>query len=80
MFSILLDILKIDKEVFISSVQFNYMHDLEWLMQQYPLENRFKPIYIVHGNSSDREFESQIKSFPNIKLIRVTYIFGCFIF
>lgn len=52
-----------------SSVQFNYMIDIPWLMQQYPLEFRSCPLLIVHGEQKNAKhsLEHSAKNYPNIK-------------
>lgn len=64
------DILREDKSEFVASAQFNYMHDLEWLLEQYPEENRDKPLTIIHGNSKRTELDDLAEAHSNITLIK----------
>ncbi|XP_031555938.1 tyrosyl-DNA phosphodiesterase 1-like [Actinia tenebrosa] len=55
-----------------ASVQFNYMIDIPWLMQQYPQDKRSKPLLIVHGSQgqSKTEMIKDAEQFPNIKFFQ----------
>lgn len=64
------DILEVDKSEFVESAQFNYMHDIEWLIDQYPVQNRDKPLTIIHGNSKRTELEDLAEAHSNITLIK----------
>jgi len=47
------------------------MHNVEWLMDQYPIENQNKPLMIVHGDKSDGHLKQWLEVYPNITLIKV---------
>lgn len=64
------DILSEDKSEFVASAQFNYLHDLEWLLDQYPENNRDKPLTIIHGNSKRTELDHFAEAHSNITLIK----------
>ncbi|RNA20174.1 tyrosyl-DNA phosphodiesterase 1 [Brachionus plicatilis] len=64
------DILEKDKQGFVASAQFNYLHDLEWLLEQYPEENRDKPLTIIHGNSKRTELDLLAEAYSNITLVK----------
>ncbi|XP_028677690.1 tyrosyl-DNA phosphodiesterase 1 [Erpetoichthys calabaricus] len=53
-----------------SSVQFNYCIDINWLIQQYPLEFRSKPLLIVHGEKreSKARLHEEAHPYENIRL------------
>ncbi|XP_064622504.1 tyrosyl-DNA phosphodiesterase 1-like [Lineus longissimus] len=53
-----------------ASVQFNYMTDIPWLVQQYPAEFRTKPLLIVHGEQrqSKAAIDLEASRFSHIKL------------
>ncbi|XP_065052558.1 tyrosyl-DNA phosphodiesterase 1-like isoform X2 [Rhopilema esculentum] len=55
-----------------ASAQFNYMFDLSWLMQQYPVKTRRKPLLIVHGDSgqSKANLEAEAAPFKNIEFVQ----------
>uniref|UniRef100_A0A8D0C904 Tyrosyl-DNA phosphodiesterase 1 n=1 Tax=Salvator merianae TaxID=96440 RepID=A0A8D0C904_SALMN len=54
----------------VSSAQFNYCIDVEWLIKQYPKEFRDKPLLIVHGEKreSKAELHEQAHPYKNIRL------------
>ncbi|GFS72077.1 tyrosyl-DNA phosphodiesterase 1 [Nephila pilipes] len=62
------DILTFKDGSLIKSAQFNYMFDIEWLMQQYPEKYRSCPLTIVHGEQreSKKSLEKSGARFPNI--------------
>lgn len=64
------DILALDELDFVDSAQFNYMHDVEWLRDQYPVRNRDKPMTLVHASRSSDEL-GPVSDFPNIKVVKV---------
>ncbi|XP_056666515.1 tyrosyl-DNA phosphodiesterase 1 isoform X2 [Monodelphis domestica] len=54
----------------LSSAQFNYCFDIDWLIRQYPLEFRKKPILLVHGDKREAKarLQEQAKPYENISL------------
>ncbi|KAM4690562.1 tyrosyl-DNA phosphodiesterase 1 [Rhinophrynus dorsalis] len=54
----------------VSSVQFNYCIDIEWLVKQYPEEFRDKPLLIVHGEKreSKERLHKDARPYENIRL------------
>jgi tyrosyl-DNA phosphodiesterase-1 len=60
----------LDKESFVESAQFNYCHDPSWLIQQYPRENRSKPLLLIHGSANDAMLQSATSQYSNIKLCK----------
>uniref|UniRef100_A0A7N4PZM1 Tyrosyl-DNA phosphodiesterase 1 n=1 Tax=Sarcophilus harrisii TaxID=9305 RepID=A0A7N4PZM1_SARHA len=54
----------------LSSAQFNYCFEVDWLVRQYPLEFRKKPILLVHGDKREAKARLQEKAKPyeNISL------------
>ncbi|XP_061467908.1 tyrosyl-DNA phosphodiesterase 1 [Rhineura floridana] len=54
----------------VSSAQFNYCIDVEWLVKQYPKEFRDKPLLIVHGEKreSKAELHEQAHPYKNVRL------------
>lgn len=72
------EILAIDKDDFIESAQFNYIHDIEWLRKQYPLQNRDAPLTLIHGykdkdnNKAESNLKADCKNYSNIRLIKAT--------
>jgi hypothetical protein len=67
------EILLKDKEEFVESAQFNYMHDIEWLIDQYPVESQNKPLMIVHGDKNDAHLKQWQGVYPNITLVKVFF-------
>jgi len=55
-----------------ASAQFNYMFEIPWLMEQYPLESRNKPLLIVHGDTGERKsvLETEASAFENVQLFQ----------
>ncbi|XP_061174599.1 tyrosyl-DNA phosphodiesterase 1-like isoform X1 [Saccostrea echinata] len=51
------------------SCQFNYMFEIQWLMQQYPASFRQKPLLCVHGFQGGQKsaLEADARKFTNIK-------------
>ena len=66
------DILHTSMGNLVSSAHFNYMFDINWLIQQYPVEFRSKPILVIHGEqrSSKSELEKECQAYSNIQLIQ----------
>ncbi|XP_022432007.1 tyrosyl-DNA phosphodiesterase 1 isoform X1 [Delphinapterus leucas] len=54
----------------VSSAQFNYCFDVDWLVKQYPPEFRKKPILLVHGDKREAKahLHAQAKPYENIAL------------
>ncbi|XP_005992768.1 tyrosyl-DNA phosphodiesterase 1 [Latimeria chalumnae] len=54
----------------VSSVQFNYCIDVDWLIMQYPEDFRKKPLLIVHGEQRESKARLQKVALPykNIRL------------
>ncbi|XP_064007503.1 tyrosyl-DNA phosphodiesterase 1 [Pogoniulus pusillus] len=52
----------------VSSAQFNYCIDVGWLVRQYPLEFRKKPLLIIHGEKRESKAEllAQARPYENI--------------
>ncbi|XP_046910280.2 tyrosyl-DNA phosphodiesterase glaikit [Dermatophagoides farinae] len=61
----------------IESIHFNFLYNLEWLIDHYPANCRNSPIYIVFGNSPQSRIESC--SYSNVKLcsIKLNGIYSC---
>ncbi|XP_055351629.1 tyrosyl-DNA phosphodiesterase 1-like [Paramacrobiotus metropolitanus] len=55
-----------------ASIQFNYMFDIPWIVDQYPPEFRDRPMMIVHGDSttssSGQLLRQDASQFPHITL------------
>ncbi|XP_071961744.1 tyrosyl-DNA phosphodiesterase 1-like isoform X2 [Antedon mediterranea] len=53
-----------------ASVQFNYCHDISWLMRQYHPKFRSKPLLLVHGEKQDSKnaLHEEASAYPNIRL------------
>ncbi len=67
------DILSWDADDMESSVQFNFMIDPGWLLSQYPVKNRQKPLILITGASNGTDSRSlqagwDKKIFPNVKI------------
>uniref|UniRef100_A0A8D0ZE70 Tyrosyl-DNA phosphodiesterase 1 n=1 Tax=Sus scrofa TaxID=9823 RepID=A0A8D0ZE70_PIG len=54
----------------VSSAQFNYCFDVDWLVKQYPPEFRKKPVLLVHGDKREAKahLHAQAKPYENISL------------
>ncbi|XP_012495858.1 PREDICTED: tyrosyl-DNA phosphodiesterase 1 [Propithecus coquereli] len=54
----------------VSSAQFNYCFDVDWLIKQYPPEFRKKPILLVHGDKREAKarLHAEAKPYENISL------------
>ncbi|XP_060117548.1 tyrosyl-DNA phosphodiesterase 1 isoform X4 [Heteronotia binoei] len=54
----------------VSSAQFNYCIDVEWLIKQYPKEFRDRPLLIVHGEKreSKADLHEQAVLYKNVRL------------
>ncbi|XP_030102367.1 tyrosyl-DNA phosphodiesterase 1 isoform X2 [Mus musculus] len=54
----------------VSSAQFNYCFDVDWLIKQYPPEFRKNPILLVHGDKREAkaDLHAQAKPYANISL------------
>ncbi|XP_036062154.1 tyrosyl-DNA phosphodiesterase 1 isoform X1 [Onychomys torridus] len=54
----------------VSSAQFNYCFDVDWLVKQYPPEFRKKPLLLVHGDKREAKahLHAQAKPYANISL------------
>ncbi|XP_029806228.1 tyrosyl-DNA phosphodiesterase 1 isoform X1 [Suricata suricatta] len=54
----------------VSSAQFNYCFDVDWLVKQYPPQFRKKPILLVHGDKREAKahLHAQAKPYENISL------------
>ncbi|CAN9506864.1 unnamed protein product [Ophioblennius macclurei] len=52
------------------SVQFNYCFDIAWMVEQYPLEFRDRPVLIVHGDKREAKARllQQAQPFPHVRL------------
>jgi tyrosyl-DNA phosphodiesterase-1 len=66
------DILAVHVGTLRASAQFNYLIDVTWLIQQYPVESRDKPLLIVHGShGNDRsELEKESRALNSIQLVQ----------
>ncbi|XP_069772013.1 tyrosyl-DNA phosphodiesterase 1 isoform X2 [Narcine bancroftii] len=53
-----------------ASAQFNYCFDIPWLMKQYPVEFRTKPLLIVHGEQRQAKIQlhEDAHPYPNVRL------------
>ncbi|GBL77991.1 Tyrosyl-DNA phosphodiesterase 1 [Araneus ventricosus] len=62
------DILSFKDGTLVSSAQFNYMFEIDWLMRQYPEQYRKCPLTIVHGEQreSKKRLENSGANYPNI--------------
>lgn len=74
------EILSADHGQLIRSAHFNYMFDIEFLLEQYPSEFRQKPLLIIHGDSphDNHSMKAQCSPYPQIELCpaRLTIPFG----
>lgn len=70
------DILSIDKKNFLESVQFNYCHDIDWTLDQYPSENRNKPLLLVHGPSMMPGIKQMASKYSNVTLCQAKMDFA----
>ncbi|XP_007526890.1 tyrosyl-DNA phosphodiesterase 1 [Erinaceus europaeus] len=54
----------------VSSAQFNYCFDVDWLIRQYPPEFRKKPILLVHGDKREAKarLQAEAKPYGNVTL------------
>ncbi|XP_037359616.1 tyrosyl-DNA phosphodiesterase 1 isoform X2 [Talpa occidentalis] len=54
----------------VSSAQFNYCFDVDWLIKQYPPEFRKTPILLVHGDKREAKahLHAQAKPYGNVSL------------
>ncbi|XP_004681689.1 PREDICTED: tyrosyl-DNA phosphodiesterase 1 [Condylura cristata] len=54
----------------VSSAQFNYCFDVDWLIKQYPPEFRKKPVLLVHGDKREAKahLHAQAKPYGNVSL------------
>lgn len=54
----------------VSSAQFNYCFDVDWLIRQYPPEFRKKPLLLVHGDKREAKahLQAEAKPYENISL------------
>lgn len=54
----------------VSSAQFNYCFDVDWLIKQYPPEFRKTPILLVHGDKREAKahLHAEAKPYENISL------------
>uniref|UniRef100_T1JFN0 PBZ-type domain-containing protein n=1 Tax=Strigamia maritima TaxID=126957 RepID=T1JFN0_STRMM len=52
------------------SAQFSYMHDIEWIINQYPTQFRSNPLLLVHGEQreSKKALTREASGYPNITL------------
>jgi len=64
-----------DRHNFVESAQFNYMHDLEWLIEQYPNENRGKPLLVIHDRKYEDYLTPLLGKFQNVELVKVKLFF-----
>ncbi|CAL1274761.1 unnamed protein product [Larinioides sclopetarius] len=62
------DILSFKDGTLVSSAQFNYMFEIDWLMRQYPEQYRKCPLTIVHGEQreSKKRLENSGAKYPNL--------------
>jgi hypothetical protein len=65
----------LNKDEFVESAQFNYMHDLVWLIDKYPVENQNKPLTIINGEPFNEGYKKASEIFPNLSFIRVKNLF-----
>merc|ERR1712018_677943 len=52
------------------SAQFNYCHDIHWLIEQYPSEFQKCPLTLVHGHQREekRALAKEAEIYPQLKL------------